>query len=128
MLTALLLAACTVAATETPTPVLRWDAVANADLAGYSLFYREVGGTFQKLRDFPCEWYDLDNDGTNVVRFCRGADLGVPLQRYCPSCVPGTLYEFSAKAYNLSGMSSATYSNVVSVCFSPVCERGLPCN
>jgi hypothetical protein len=130
ILAILLAVACTADPVFTPTPVVVWDQVADANLAGYSLWYREPGGTFQRLRDFPCEWYDTDRppDGMPDVRFCRGADLGIPLQRYCPSCAPLNLYEFAVKARNLAGAESATFSNVLPVCYSPICARPGPCN
>mgnify|MGYP001264817265 CR=1 FL=1 len=129
LLAGLLLAVtCTPLTTYTPTPVVTWDQVLDASLAGYTLYYREPGGTFQRLVDFPCEWYDMDEDGRADTRFCRGADLGAPLQRYCPSCVPFTAYEFAVKAKNLAGLESLEFSNVVSVCFSPLCVRPGPCN
>ena len=130
ILATLLLAACTPLATHTPTPVVTWDQIADANLAGYSIYYREPGGVFQLLLDFPCEWYDMSDplDGIADVRFCRGPDMGAPLQRYCPSCLPFNVYEFSVKAYDLAGRRSTLTSNVVSVCFSPLCVRPGPCN
>jgi len=140
MLFGLLLAAClplpTCAAPgatgcATPTPVLVWDQLAVADLSGYALYYRLPGGTFQKLVDLPCSWYDLSEppDGTIDVRWCRGPELGIPLQRYCPTCAPFTAYDFAVKGINLAGVYSTDYSNIVSVCFSPLCAiRSGPCN
>lgn len=115
-------------ACATPTPVVTWNQNAELDLAGYSLYYREPGGVFQKLLDFPCAWYDLDDDNVTETRFCRGPDLGTPLQRYCPSCLPLNAYEFAVKAYDLGGDASVAFSNIVSVCFSPICGRPGPCN
>jgi len=124
MLAALLLAACVPLTTYTPTPVLFHDAVPDADLAGYSLYYRLPGGTWQLLRDLPCE-YDAIEYG--AARVCRGVDTGDALQRYCATCAPFTAYEFSVKAYDRTGNRSVDYSNVVSVCFSPVCVKPGPC-
>ena len=120
-------ATCTPDPLATPTPTASWTQNADADLAGYSLWYREPGGTFQKLRDFPCEWWDLDEDGTVDTRWCRGPDLSMPLQRYCSACAPFTLYEFSVKASDLGGQVSGS-SAAISVCFSPICARPGPCN
>ena len=130
ILALLLAAACVPDPLRTPTPVAAWDQAPDADLAGYSLWYREPGGTFQRLRDFPCGWYDLDRppDGIVDVRSCRGADFGIPLQRYCSSCAPGSVYEFAVKARNLAGAESTTFSNALPVCFSPICTRPGPCN
>lgn len=121
---------CTAALTTncaTPTPVASWDASTALDIAGHSLYYREPGGTWQKLLDFPCEWYDLDADSVMDIRFCRGPDLGVPLQRYCATCATGTAYEFAVRAYDLTGNVSG-YSAALPVCFSPVCVRPGPCS
>ena len=133
MLPALLLAAvCTPDLLFSPTPVVSWDQVADADLSGYVLYYREPGGVFQKLLDFPCKWFDLTEppDGVADLRFCRGPDMGAPLQRYCSTCSPLVAYEFAVKAKNLAGVESTSFSNVLPVCFSPICNlatRG-PCN
>lgn len=113
-----------------PTPVVMHDQIADATLAGYSLFYREPGGIFQKLVDWPCDWSDSDEDGIIDTRTCRAADLGAPIQRYCPLCAPFNEYEFAVKAYDIAGIYSANYSNVVSICMPPICDvvgHG-PCN
>ena len=121
-------ATCTPDPLATPTPVVAWTQNADADLAGYSLYYREPGGTFQRLLDFPCQWYDLDEDGITDTRWCRGPDLGAPLQRYCAACAPLTSYEFAVKAYDLAGNASLL-SAALPICFSPICVRGgPPCN
>jgi len=131
VIAALLLAAvCTPLATYTPTPVVTWDQVPDANLAGYTVYYREPGGTYQRLVDLPCAWFDTSDppDGGMDVRWCRGPELGVPLQRYCPSCVPLTAYEFFVKAYNLAGTQSVAMSNMIPVCFAPLCVSPGPCN
>lgn len=132
MLTALLLAAiCTPLATYTPTPVIQWDASTpgSAPIAGYSIYYREPGGTFSLLVDLPNEPRDTDENGTLDLAWFRGVDMGAPLQRYCPSCAPLSVYEFAMKAYDAAGQRSTEFSPVVSVCFSPLCAiRSGPCN
>jgi hypothetical protein len=112
-----------------PTPTIQWDQNVDFDLAGYDLFWRVAGsGSFGLLQRFPCDFDDLDGDGTLETRWCRGADFAVPLQRYCPGCQPGQDYEFAVTAYDSSGLTSLAYSNVVSVCFSPICAAPGPCN
>jgi len=140
MLTALLLAAvsciplptCTVPVTvtpcATPTPVISWDHVPDADLAGYDIYENEPGFPRQLLVRQPCEWSDLDEDGTLEFRFCRGPDLDAAIQRYCPWCTPYTEHEFAVTAYNTAGNSSAAFSNVVSICFPPICTFPGPCS
>jgi len=123
MLAALLLmASCVPDALYSPTPVLAHDQVLDADLAGYALYYRVPGGVFQKLVDWPCVWWDSDDDGTDDVRSCRAADQGAPLQRYCPSCEQMNEYEFALKAFDDSGNYSSEFSNAVSVCMPPCVE------
>lgn len=112
----------------TPTPTISWDQITNADLAGYDVYEREPGAPFQFLVRLPCEWNDLDMNGTAESRFCRGPDLGAALQRYCPWCAPYTLHEFAVIAYDTAGNQSQNFSNVLSVCFSPICARPGPCN
>ena len=112
----------------TPTPTFQWDQVADLDLAKYQLYYNEPGGVPQLLVEFPCEWHDLDMDGTFETRFCRGADIPIPMQRYCPSCQPLIDYEFRVKACDLAGNCSAAFSNMDHACFSPICTAPGPCN
>ena len=97
-----------------PTPVAIHDPVADAALLGYTIYYREPGGVFQKLVDLPCE--EPDESGAVL---CRTPTLGAALQRYCPSCVAGSMYEFAVKAYTATS-SSPNYSNTVSICMSPI--------
>lgn len=122
-------ATCTPDSLSTPTPTLSWKQNPDLDLGGYRLYYREIGGTWQTLRDFPCEWYDMSEppDGTMDVRFCRGPDLDIPLQRYCASCLSFTNYEFSLGAFDLTNQWSSR-GNTVAVCFSPICVKPGPCN
>lgn len=110
----------------TPTPTAKWDQVQSVDLAAYLVEYREVGGTWQRARDFPCDWLDLDEDGIVDTRWCRGPQLDIALQRY-GSFSPFTQYEFSVKWRSLSGVESAR-STALPICFSPVCARPGPCN
>lgn len=113
----------------TPTPTISWDQVADADLAGYSLYFRDTGmGGWSFLADIPCSWADLDEDGTLEFRFCLGADMSIPLQRYCPMCGPYQSYEFAVKAFDAAYNLSVDYSNSVEVCFSPICTAPGPCN
>jgi hypothetical protein len=114
----------------TPTPVVIWDGIHDANLAGYRLYVRVAGGPFALASDLPCEWADLDEDFVLDARLCRGADIGIPLQRYCPACLPFNLYEFAVTAYNLTGIESLAYSNGIPVCMPPVCDisRHGPCN
>jgi hypothetical protein len=142
MLAALLLAAtaciplptCTdngdVRPCATPTPVVSWDQVADADLAGYSIYWRDTGsGWFNVLAQIACRWDDDDEDPlTPLVRFCLGADFPIPLQRWCPQCAPYQSYEFAVKSYDDAGNWSADYSNIVEVCFSPICVAPGPCS
>ena len=109
---------------ETPTPVLTWDPVPDADVAGYSIWYNEPGGTPQKLRDLPCEMHGV---GADAVRMCRGPDIWTPLQRE-HDFTPGVAYEFRVKAYDVAGNESLEWSNVVPVCFRPLCVRPGPCS
>jgi len=121
------LAACV---PDNPTPAVKWDLIpgtANPPVLGDSLLYRLPGGTWQLLRQFPVEWNDIDEDGTNETRFRRGVDLPVPVQRYCPSCQPLSLYEFSVQSYTSAG-TYGNQTNFVSVCFPKLCVRGSPCN
>ena len=114
----------------TPTPVIRWDAVVGADLAGYRLYIRDNGGPLVRVAELPCEWLDLNDDGVFDTRICRGVDFGIPIQRHCATCAPISLYEFSVKAYDLFGVESVAYSDAISVCMPPVCDvvgRGV-CN
>jgi hypothetical protein len=112
----------------TPTPTFQWDQVADLDLAGYSLYYNEPGGVPQLLVDLPCEWYDVNQDGTPDTRACRGADFGIPAQRYCQSCQPFTDYEFRVKAYDIEGTRSIGFSTIDHACFSPLCVGTGPCD
>ena len=111
----------------TPTPVVSWDQVADADLAGYSIYWRDTGsGGFNVLAQIACRWDDLDDppDGIAETRFCLGADFPIPLQRWCPQCAPYQSYEFAIKTYDNTGNRSADYSNIIEVCFSPIWTSG----
>jgi hypothetical protein len=112
---------------ETPTPVVTWDPVPDVDLAGYSIFYNETGGVPQKIRDLPCEMRDTNDDGIAETRVCLGPDLWLALQRE-GNFVPGTAYEFRVKAYDAEGHVSVNFSNVLNVCFRPLCVKPGPCN
>lgn len=112
----------------TPTPTFRWDAVPDADLAKHELYVNEPGGVPQKLVDLPCTFLDLDEDGIADMRFCRGVDLDIPVQRYCPACQPFLDYEFRVKACDITGLCSVAFSNVDHACFSPLCVAPGPCN
>ena len=120
----------TVSPCATPTPVVQWSNVTDADLSGYELYWRNAGGgIFGLLARLPCEWYDTDDDPlTPPAISCRGADFAVPLQRYCPGCTPNNEYEFAVKAYDTGGLSSLAYSNIVTICFSPICVAPGPCS
>lgn len=108
----------------TPTPVFSWDLVPDADLKGNRVY---LDG--QLLVDLPCQWYDGDEDPlTAPTRFCPGADLPIPLQRYCGFCLPFTNYTVTIKAYDTAGNESAAFSNSASACLSPVCYPPGPCN
>ncbi len=108
----------------TPTPVLMWDHVPDADLAAYVVLERDPGGNWSTLGEIPCEWGDVDEDGINDTRLCRGADFGLPIQRYCPYCAPFTLHEFSVLAKDDAGNLSVAPSTMISVCFSPIWIEG----
>lgn len=118
----------TVTPCATPTPTLAWDQVPDADLAGHDLYEREPGAPFQLMVRIPCEWEDVDENGTGDVRYCKGIDLDAAVQRYCPWCTPYTLHEFAVTAYDTAGNSSPAFSNVVSICFSPICVAPGPCS
>lgn len=113
----------TVSPCASPTPMLAWDKFSNSNLSGYDLYYRESGGAFQLLKKLPCQWLDLDADGSYETRFCRGVNLPIPLQRVCPSCLPFNEYEFAITAYDFDGGTLAGQSNVETVCFSPICTN-----
>jgi hypothetical protein len=108
-----------------PTPTLAWDAVPDVDIAGYDLYEREPGGPLQFLASINCEWSD---NGIAEVRACRGIDIDAAVQRYCSFCAPYTLHEFAVLAYDTSGNRSVAFSNVVSICFSPICSAPGPCS
>lgn len=139
MLAALLLAAaCTPLPTcsptlttgcETPTPVIAWDQVPDADLKGYALYYNEPGGTPQLVRDIQCVWDDRSDppDGAKETRTCLGPDVWLALQRE-GNYAPGVAYEFRVKAYDTAGNLSVAYSNAISVCFRPLCAKPGPCS
>ena len=113
----------------TPTPVVKFVASTASDLSGHALYWREPGGQFQLLTLLPCEWLDLDEDPTTpATRSCRGADFGVPIQRYCPGCLPKFGYEYAVKSYDFEGNFSSTFSNVVYICTPPICVKPGPCN
>ena len=115
------------ASCETPTPVIAWDSVADIDLAGYTLYYNEPGGVPQKIRDIPCEMRDHDGDGVAETRVCFGPDIWIALQRE-GNFIPGTAYEFYVKAYDAEGHISSHFSNVLPVCFRPLCVKPGPCS
>jgi hypothetical protein len=106
----------------TPTPMLQWDAVETVDLESYLLYVREDGGPLTFVTALPCEWadLDLDDDGLLDTRVCRGADIAIPVQRYCATCAPFGLYEFAVKARDLLGRESVLYSNPVVICTTPI--------
>jgi hypothetical protein len=108
----------------TPTPVLQWDQVADADLSGYRVY-----ADGNQFLDLPCEFFDDDEDPlTPPIRFCRGAEFPIPLQRYCGSCLPFFSYSITVKAYDAAGNESTMFSNAVDVCMSPICQAPGPCN
>lgn len=104
----------------TPTPTLGWDPVPDtptATLAGYKLYWRMPGGTFQLLVDIPCI---TEDDGS---RSCPGAVApSRPVQRYTP--VELELVEFAVKAYDTDGEVSPEFSNVVQVCINATWKGG----
>lgn len=112
----------------TPTPVLEWDLNSEPDLKGYQLFVGQPGDQLQLVADLPCELTDLDGDGTAEHRFCRGAHLGIPLQRHCPACAPLFEYEFGVKAVDTAGNLSDNFLAIIPVCFSQLCAPPGPCN
>jgi len=111
----------------TPTPTLIWDQVPDADLAGHDLYERDPGGTWNLVATIPCDWTEDDGPGTGT-RICRGINIDDAVQRYCSWCAPNTLHEFSVLAYDTAGNRSTSFSNVVSICFSPICSAPGPCN
>lgn len=116
-------AACAPDATYTPTPTVKWTAPPDPNLAGHTVEYRALGGVYQKLADIPCQPVRVFKNGTRGPKICPGADLDIPLQRYCPSCSPLSAYEFRVVAWDaLRNTSGATAE--VSVCFSPVWTAG----
>ena len=128
MIALLLAALCAPDPTYSPTPTLLWDQAQTDALAGYTLYYREDGGPLVSLGDLPCEWEILDDSGIFTLRHCRGAEFDIPVQRYCPACKVGNLYEFTVKAIDLMGQRSLDYSNAVAICFPPICVPPGPCN
>lgn len=107
-----------------PTPTLKWDAVPDLDIAGYDLYQRDPGGPFVLVQRIACEWLDLDEDGTPETRFCKGVDFDLAIQKVCPACAPNTEHEFAVLAYDTAGNTSAAYSNIVSICLSPIWTSG----
>lgn len=95
----------------TPTPTFQWDAVTDADLAGYKLYYRMVGGEYQLACDIPGEtWRQEQEDGSFVERVMwKGVDLNVAIQR----CLTGyelQELEIAVKAYDTAGNVSQDFS------------------
>jgi len=112
-------------ACETPTPVVRCDPSSpgstGSPIAGYALYYRASGATtWTKLSDLGC-YVDPDDPTSEIV--CRLPKLGVPVQRYCDSCVEGRLYEFAVKAYDAAGRYSLDYSHTVTSCWRHVWQK-----
>jgi hypothetical protein len=108
----------------TPTPTLMWDQVPDADLAGYDIAEGEPGGPLLLIQTIPCDT-ELESPGVLV---CRGSTISLAIQRVCTWCEPNTLHEFSVVAYDTAGNRSLQPSNIVSVCFSPVCTAPGPCS
>lgn len=124
ILALLLAAACVPSPAFTPTPVVVWDqAGPTTELWGYELAYSLPGGTPQKLVDLKCEWSDIDGDGVDETRFCRGWNAPLPVQRYCSSCQPFQLYDFYVRGIRLNG-TRTTYDGPEAVCFSPIWTSG----
>jgi hypothetical protein len=124
LLLCLPLLTCTVPVTVTPcaspTPVVAHAAVDAPDIAAYELSVRPAGYVvWEPIADLPCEW----NDEALMLE-CRSVSPGIPLQRYCPACEPFQEYEFAFRARSINGLHSTIYSEVISVCFSPVREWG----
>lgn len=95
----------------TPTPTFKWDGVADEDLAGYKLYYRQAGGTYQLACDLPGEdWQQEQADGTFLTRTTwRGVDIDAALQR----CLDGyelEELEVAVKAFDSSGNLSQDFS------------------
>lgn len=105
----------------TPTPVVAWDQVADADLAGYEVDYRTTGTqTFTKLADLPCQMW-IDDDGVNF-RYCPGQDGGFPFQRF--PLTPLASYDFCVRAYDTAGNRSIDCSNIITICMPDVWTGG----
>jgi hypothetical protein len=110
--------------------MVQWDPVVSSMLAGYELFARTGGANLQMVSHLDCEWADLDEDGVFDTRLCRGADFSIPVQRHCPGCADGVIYELAVKAYDLLGVRSAQYSPTITICMPPLYQIGshLPYN
>jgi hypothetical protein len=108
--------ACAPDPAYSPTPVVMHDASSSTDVAGYALTVRDADsiGPALRIANWPC-WWDVDDDGVPVVRYCRAVDVGAPLQRYCDSCVPLRLYEYSVLAYDDAGNYSVN-NPTITVC------------
>ena len=117
-----------------PTPTVAWDQVQDADLAGYKLYYRATSTSpWVLLGTIACQWDDFTSSTLAATpalyRFCQGAELDVPMQRFCPLCSSMQSYDFAVKAIDNAGNLSASYSTPVSVCFPPTwAGRGTPWN
>jgi hypothetical protein len=113
----------------TPTPEIAWSFVPETNVIGYSLYARETGTTWWWLLAIvPLEPIDYDEDGTTDVMWCSGVNAPLPIQRYCGWCYPYQSYEFAVKAVNDLQYESIDYSNVIEICFPPLCVAPGPCD
>lgn len=104
----------------TPTPTVKWDPVADANLEGYRL-YDDVGGLLVLKRVIPCvEW--IDEETLQSRFYCPGVEIDYPVQR-----ATDATFEFvnwCVKAYKTSGVESVECSNVESICMPPIWNGG----
>ena len=111
---------------ETPTPVITWDPSTHPILAGFSIWTNETGGPPQKRVDLPCQWIDLDENGTAETRRCPGPDIWYPLQR-AGDFTAFTAYEVRITAYTSTGLVS-DLSDPLAYCPRKLCVKPGPCN
>lgn len=105
----------------TPTPVVMWDQLPDADLFGYELYARVGGDTLAPVALFPCEYLDTDDDGAPDFQSCRGANFGVALQRHLPLIEE---YEVAVKAVDNAMNRSLQFSIPITVCMPPIYAIG----
>lgn len=120
----------------TPTPTFKWDRVTDSDLAGFWLWYRLPGGTFQRACQLPIQrWPEVDEQGHPTGRILEhhpGVDLDVPIQR----CLEGyelQMLEWSVTSYDAVGNESVSFATCAetdptqcTVCMPRIWRPGVP--